>query len=500
MTRKFYTPIDMTTLNKVVNLAEPTVAQDAATKSYVDLRGLPPQRLASGVPLGAYGDECDTITPDAAWSLRNIASVTGDGSRYTFLADAAGDAVHRSYADPSGVTCTASSEYNASYAATKAFDGSTSTEWAAVGNTVGMWWMVTFVTPRTISQVTLLSRSTGSLFGSGHLEFSSGANVAFTALVSGVVKTIDFSSRTTSFVKVVNEAGAEGNAGLKEVTTDSAVVASVDLALMAHIVGLTSLYAMVGICALDENGAGMALTTYGSDTRLITVGAWLYTGAPVALAVAPTVGDHWLHMRRTAGIWYGRVSSDDGRTWSAWTSGWSDGNRNISRIGVLRAYTSGGSQTPSLERFVYGTPSIEFTPAEEGDTLRVQGGLPTWTSLHGRIEMEFNGHGLPPAIGIKTDFVVPHDMLITNWTMLADVEGSIEVDLWKSNLDDYPPTVAGSVTGTDKPRLSSQVKASSSALTGWTKTWLAGECIRVNLDSALHLSRASAILEFDRLN
>lgn len=36
MTRKFYTPIDMTDQNKIVNLGTPTDVLDAATKSYVD--------------------------------------------------------------------------------------------------------------------------------------------------------------------------------------------------------------------------------------------------------------------------------------------------------------------------------------------------------------------------------------------------------------------------------------------------------------------------------
>ena len=49
--------------------------------------------------IGAYGDECDTVTPDAAWVLRNIASMTGDGEGYTAVFDAAGDAVTRPFLD-----------------------------------------------------------------------------------------------------------------------------------------------------------------------------------------------------------------------------------------------------------------------------------------------------------------------------------------------------------------------------------------------------------------
>ena len=53
--------------------------------------------VAQGLP---YGDECNTVTLDPAWTLRNIPSVTGDGTKYTIPMDAAGDAMTRAFTDP----------------------------------------------------------------------------------------------------------------------------------------------------------------------------------------------------------------------------------------------------------------------------------------------------------------------------------------------------------------------------------------------------------------
>jgi hypothetical protein len=54
---------------------------------------------AARAALGTYGDECDSLTVDAAWTQRNI-TATGDGEKYVWSADASGDALHRAFTDP----------------------------------------------------------------------------------------------------------------------------------------------------------------------------------------------------------------------------------------------------------------------------------------------------------------------------------------------------------------------------------------------------------------
>ena len=55
---------------------------------------------ASRAMLGFFGDECNTVSLAAGWTLRNIASVAGDGMKYLALFDAWGDAMTRPFTDP----------------------------------------------------------------------------------------------------------------------------------------------------------------------------------------------------------------------------------------------------------------------------------------------------------------------------------------------------------------------------------------------------------------
>lgn len=188
---------------------------------------------ASRAMLGFFGDECNTVSLAAGWTLRNIASVAGDGMKYLALLDAQGDAMTRPFTDPAA-----------------------------------------------------------------------------------------------------------------------------DFEIMAHLVGLTDAGGMIGLCALDADGTGRAFSHYNDDkTYNWTITTYSYAGTGSQIAGTPATSDHWLRLRRVSGSWSGCYWAAGGNAWSSWTGGNADG-RTITQIGILRAYTSGGSQTLGLGRFVYGTPTI----------------------------------------------------------------------------------------------------------------------------------------------
>jgi molecular chaperone DnaK (HSP70) len=106
-----------------------------------------------------------------------------------------------------------------------------------------------------------------------------------------------------------------------------------------------------------------------------------------------------------------------------------------------------------------------------------------------------DGGGSAISTGIKGDITIPFACTITEWTLLADVSGSIVVDVWKDTYANYPPTVADTITASAKPTVSSAVKGQSSTLTGWTTAVAAGDTIRFNVDSATTITRVTLSLK-----
>ena len=93
---------------------------------------------------------------------------------------------------------------------------------------------------------------------------------------------------------------------------------------------------------------------------------------------------------------------------------------------------------------------------------------------------------------------IPFAGTITGWRLGADASGSIVLDLWKDTYANYPPTVADTITAAAKPTLSSAIKATSSALTGWTTAVAAGDWLRVHVDSATTVRRVVLSLSVTR--
>ena len=72
---------------------------------------------------------------------------------------------------------------------------------------------------------------------------------------------------------------------------------------------------------------------------------------------------------------------------------------------------------------------------------------------------------------------------VLGWYIIGDTTGSIVVDIWKDTFANYPPTVGDTITGTEKPTLSSQNKNSDLTLTTWNTSVLAGDVVRFKVDS-----------------
>lgn len=111
-----------------------------------------------------------------------------------------------------------------------------------------------------------------------------------------------------------------------------------------------------------------------------------------------------------------------------------------------------------------------------------------------QIGVMLDGGGAVLSTGVKFDMPVGFNATITGVEMLADVTGSIVVDIWKDSFGAYPPTVADKITGLTPPTISAAQKYQDFALVGWTTAIAAGDCFRFNVNSVSVIKRVTISL------
>jgi hypothetical protein len=85
--------------------------------------------------------------------------------------------------------------------------------------------------------------------------------------------------------------------------------------------------------------------------------------------------------------------------------------------------------------------------------------------------------------GVKRRLTVPFNCTITGWRLTADAVGSIVIDVWKDTYANFPPVVGDTITGSEKPTLSSAQNNEDTTLTTWTTSVAAGDVLVFNIDS-----------------
>jgi hypothetical protein len=100
--------------------------------------------------------------------------------------------------------------------------------------------------------------------------------------------------------------------------------------------------------------------------------------------------------------------------------------------------------------------------------------------------------------GVKGDLELGFSGTWTAVRLFADQTGSIVVDIWKDTYANFPPTDADSITASAQPTISTNVKSEDTTLTGWDTGFLAGDILRVNVDSVTSITQATMSLTFAR--
>ena len=86
--------------------------------------------------------------------------------------------------------------------------------------------------------------------------------------------------------------------------------------------------------------------------------------------------------------------------------------------------------------------------------------------------------------GAKGYLRIPYSGTITGWELTSPDTGSIVIDIWKGTYGTFPPVDAGSIAGSELPTLSGVLKNQDLNLTTWTTRIVAGDYLRINVDSA----------------
>jgi hypothetical protein len=89
--------------------------------------------------------------------------------------------------------------------------------------------------------------------------------------------------------------------------------------------------------------------------------------------------------------------------------------------------------------------------------------------------------------------VIPYNMTISSWTIVADQTGSIVIDVLRSDYTSFPPTL--SIAGSEKPTLSSASKNQDLSLSTWTTGITAGDIVRFNVDSASTVTKVTLSIQ-----
>lgn len=79
---------------------------------------------------------------------------------------------------------------------------------------------------------------------------------------------------------------------------------------------------------------------------------------------------------------------------------------------------------------------------------------------------------------------IPYAMTITGWSLIADQVGSIVIDVWRRAFASFPPTIADTIAGSEKPTIVTARKGQNLALLTWAGDVDAGDVLAFSIDSA----------------
>jgi hypothetical protein len=148
------------------------------------------------------------------------------------------------------------------------------------------------------------------------------------------------------------------------------------------------------------------------------------------------------------------------------------------------------------------TASLLGVVKPDGTTTTVDGSgvlsavIPATPVIVSIAGITIDGGGLALTTGSKGFLQVPFSGTIIGWTLIGDVSGSASVTVKKSTFAGFPTNA--SIVAAAPPALTSQQKATSTTLTGWTTAVAAGDVLEFVLTSVATVTRLVLELQITR--
>ena len=163
--------------------------------------------------------------------------------------------------------------------------------------------------------------------------------------------------------------------------------------------------------------------------------------------------------------------------------------------------TALSSDTFTVTRAQQSTTALEWPQGTEiGNRVTKQTLIDLQTGISEYVTLNYiiDGGGVAITTGIKGDIVVDFNATIVGWTLVADQSGSIVIDVWKDIYGNFPPTIADTIAGSEKPTLSTATKNQDNSLSTWTTGITAGDVLRFNVDSITTVTRVTLAIKVQK--
>lgn len=148
-----------------------------------------------------------------------------------------------------------------------------------------------------------------------------------------------------------------------------------------------------------------------------------------------------------------------------------------------------GTTAGDTEYYTGATAKARIAKGAAGEKYVSDGSKPVWIDDDFALEVAFITTPSVLTAATKQCIQVPVDCVVEAWEIVAPIEsGSIVVDVWKDTYSNFPPTVADTIAGSEKPTITSSQKGTDTSLGSFSTSLSKGDWLIFNIDSCTSIT------------